>query len=126
MSAFIAPIAVGMALLAGARFSAWFWGLYQLGLLGGFALVGWLQYQSIFALGTLCPWCMVAWLVMIPLWWSGLTRPFASGDIPLGARGRNLFQTLHAWVWVIVLMNYLVIAAVAQFQLDWFAEFARA
>ncbi len=126
VSAFVAPIAVGVALLAGARFSAWFWGLYQIGLLGGFVLVCWLQYQSIFALGTLCPWCMVAWTVMIPLWWSGLIRPFATGDIAVGSAARRAFSALYSWVWVIVLVNYFVIAAVAQFQLNWFAEFARA
>lgn len=126
VSAFIAPIAVGVALLAGASFRAWFWRLYQLGLLGGFIFVCWLQYQSIFALGTLCPWCMVAWTVMIPLWWSGLTRPYAAGDIPSSPRAHAFWRSLHSWVWVIVLVNYLIIAAIAQFQLNWFAEFARA
>lgn len=126
VTAFVAPIAVGVALLAGAQFRAWFWMLYQVGLLGGFVLVCWLQYQSIFALGTLCPWCMVAWAVMIPLWWSGITRPFAVGDVGLPAGGRRFFGGLYSWVWVIVLVNYLIIAAVAQFQLNWLAEFARA
>ncbi|MBN9612607.1 MAG: vitamin K epoxide reductase family protein, partial [Actinobacteria bacterium] len=67
LAAFVAPIAVGVALLAGARFASWFWGLYQVGLLLGFVFVCWLQYQSFFSLGTLCPWCMVVWTAMIPL-----------------------------------------------------------
>ncbi|MBO1901933.1 vitamin K epoxide reductase family protein [Leucobacter weissii] len=125
VSAFVAPIAVGVATLAGARFAPWFWGVYQIGLLGGFVLVSWLQYQSIFEIFTLCPWCMVIWAVMIPLWWNGLVRPFAVGDIPIGERGRRFAQAAHGWVWVIVVVNYLVIAAVAQFQLDWLAEFSR-
>ena len=29
----------------------------------------WLIGQSIFVLGTLCPWCMLVWLVTIPLFW---------------------------------------------------------
>ncbi|MFC7765436.1 hypothetical protein [Leucobacter soli] len=62
---------------------------------------------------------------MIPLWWSGLARPFASGGIPLGPNARRLAQTLYSWVWVVVLVNYLVVAAIAQMQLNWFAEFAR-
>ncbi|MBL5975445.1 MAG: vitamin K epoxide reductase family protein [Candidatus Leucobacter sulfamidivorax] len=125
VSAFVAPIAVGVALLAGARFRAWFWWLYQLGLLGGFVFVCWLQYQSIFSLGTLCPWCMVAWAVMIPLWWFSLGWPYASGEIPLSESARSRWRGLAAWAWVIVLVNVLVVAAVAQFQLNWFAEFAR-
>lgn len=125
LSAFIAPIAVGVALFAGARFSPWFWRLYQVGLLSGFVLVCWLQYQSIFVLGTLCPWCMVAWLVMIPLWWAGLIHPYTNGDIPTTAPIKRLFQGLHSWAWVIILLNYIIIAAIAQFQLDWIAEFLR-
>ncbi len=125
VSAFVAPIAVGVAILAGARFRAWFWWLYQLGLLGGFVFVCWLQYQSIFSLGTLCPWCMVAWAAMIPLWWISLGWPYASGEIPLSERARSRARSLASWAWVVVLVNVLVIAAVAQFQLNWFAEFAR-
>ena len=125
VSAFVAPIAIGVALLAGARFNAWFWRLYQLGLLGGFVLVCWLQYQSVFVLGTLCPWCMVAWVAMIPLWWSGLAHPYATGAIPLSVRGRRFFRSLNSWIWVIVLVNFFIVAAIAQFQLNWFAEFTR-
>ena len=126
VSAFVAPIAVGVALLAGAQFAPWFWRVYQVGLLGGYVFVGWLQSQSFFALGTLCPWCIVAWTAMIPLFWSGVIRPYAAGDIPLPERGRRVFASLSSWIWVIVLVNYVLVAAIAQFQLNWFAEFARA
>jgi uncharacterized membrane protein len=125
VAGFAAPIAVGVALLAGARFAPWFWSLYQVGLLGGFVLVCWLQYQSIYSIGTLCPWCMVVWLVMIPLWWTTLIRPYAVGDIPLAAGVRRFARAAYSWVWVLVVINYLVVATVAQMQLNWFAEFSR-
>lgn len=125
VSAFVAPIAVGVALLAGARFSRWFWSLYQLGLLGGFVFICWLFSQSVFVLGTLCPWCMVVWSVMIPLWWVSLFRPYAAGDVPLAPSARAVFQRLSSWAWVIVLLCYLIIAFVAQLQLDWLSEFSR-
>ena len=67
IAAFVVPILIGFALLAGARFASWFWALYLCGLFGGFIFISWLAYQSIFNLGTLCPWCMVVWLAMIPL-----------------------------------------------------------
>jgi len=126
VSAFVAPIAVGIALLAGARFAPWFWRLYQLGLLAGFVFVLWLFSQSVFVLGTLCPWCMVVWTVMIPLWWITAFRPDASGDVPLSRKSRDLFQHLYSWSWVIILLCYVLIAFIAQLQLDWLAEFARA
>jgi len=125
ISAFVAPIAVGVALLAGARFSRWFWSLYQLGLLGGFIMILWLAQQSIFVLGRLCPWCMVIWTIMIPLFWISLIRPYAVGDVPVSSRSRGVAQGLYSWVWVIVLVLYIVIAGVAQIQLNWFAEFSR-
>lgn len=126
VAAFMAPIFIGAALLAGARFSRWFWHLYQLGLLGGFAFICWLSVQSVFSLGTLCPWCMVVWTVMIPLWWSGMFRPFAVGDIPTKPATQRVFASLYSWTWVFVLASYLIIAAFAQVNLNWIAELLRA
>lgn len=125
VAAFVAPIAVGVALLAGARFAPWFWWLYQAGLLFGFGFILWLSQQSVFVLGTLCPWCMVVWAVMIPLWWVGFLKPHATGEIPHGARAQRAFAGLYSWSWVIIVFCYLLIATVAQVQLDWFAEFRR-
>lgn len=125
IAAFMAPIIVGVALLAGAKFAPWFWRIYQLGMLGGVSLVFWLAYQSIFSLGTLCPWCMVVWTVTIPLFWITLFRPYASGDIPVSASTRELFNKLMSWSWVIILLCYVVIAFTAQLRLDWLAEFSR-
>ena len=68
---------------------------------------------------------MVVWLVMIPLWWSGSVRPFASGDIPLSPKASRIARSLYSWVWVIVIINYVIVAVIAQVQLDWFSEFTR-
>ena len=81
----------------------------------------WLFTQSVFSLGTLCPWCMVVWAVTIPLWWVSAFRPTAAGDIPASERTRQLFQQLASWSWVMILVTVLVIAFIAQLQLDWFA-----
>lgn len=126
VSAFVAPIVVGAALLAGAQFSRWFWHLYQLGLLAGFVFICWLSVQSVFSLGTLCPWCMVVWVVMIPLWWTGLFRPIAVGDVPASPGVQRVFAGLYSWTWVFVLTTYVLIAALAQINLDWISELMRA
>ncbi len=125
VAAFVAPIAVGVALLAGARFAPWFWWLYQAGLLFGFGLILWLSYQSVFSLGTLCPWCMVVWTVMIPLFWVSGLRPHAIGDVPHSTRVQGVFAGLYSWSWVLIIVCYLLIAIIAQVQLDWFGEFRR-
>lgn len=59
-------LTIGMAMLAGARFKRWFWIGLQLGTVFGIGFVTWLQYQSIYSIGALCPYCMVVWAVMIP------------------------------------------------------------
>lgn len=125
MGMFVAPIAVGVSMLAGARFAGWFWWAYRAGLLFGLGLIFWLSHQSVFVLGTLCPWCMVVWSVMIPLFFFTAFRPEAKGYVPASPGVARAFQTLDQWAWVLVLVSYLLIASVAQFQLDWFAEFRR-
>lgn len=122
---FVIPIVIGFALLAGARFDGWFWMLYQAGTLFGFGFITWLFSQSVYSLGTLCPWCMVVWAAMIPLWWTTLLRPFAVGDIPLPGGGQQVFGSLYAWTWVIVLANYILLAVLAQLELNWVGEFVR-
>ncbi|GAA2182024.1 vitamin K epoxide reductase family protein [Leucobacter tardus] len=125
VSAFIAPIAVGVALLAGATFDRWFWIAYRVGLALGFVFILWLAYQSVFSLGTLCPWCIVVWSVMTPLFWFSAFRPEGVGDVRLGDTAARRFGELHSWAWVFVVVTFIVIAAVAQFRLDWIAEFTR-
>lgn len=122
---FTAPIAVGLALLAGARFAPWFWWLYQAGLLFGFGFILWLSYQSIFALHTLCPWCMVVWSVMIPLWWISGFRPQAVGMVSLPETVQKWYAAAYSWSWVLIVFTFLLIAVVAQVQLDWLGEFRR-
>ncbi len=124
VSAFIIPIVLGVAILAGSRFPVWFWRLYQVGLLLGYIFVCWLQYQSIFNIHTLCPWCMVVWVIMIPLWWWSLARQMAVGHLGTSNRVKRAGKALLQWTWVIVVINYILVAAVSQFELNWlFTEF---
>jgi uncharacterized membrane protein len=76
-------LAVGMALLAGAAFRRWFWIGLQLGTLFGVGFVTWLQYQSIYSIGALCPYCMVVWLVTIPLFVFVTARNLREGVISM-------------------------------------------
>lgn len=116
LGGFAAPIAVGVALLAGARFDRWFWILFHLGVTGAFAFVIWLISQSIFDLGTLCPWCMVVWSVTIPMWWSLTFRNLGAGVY--GAALENAGRVLQSWVVPITVASYAVVAVIAQIRLD--------
>lgn len=116
LGAWIAPIVVGVALLAGARFDRWFWIAFNVGALGAVVFVGWLISQSIFVLGTLCPWCMVTWLAAIPFFWVVTLRNVSSGVF--GARPRRVGEVLYRWVPTITFASYLLVAILAQVRLD--------
>jgi hypothetical protein len=80
--------------------------------------VGWLIGQSIFVLGTLCPWCMVVWTVTIPMFWAVTLYNLSSGNIPVGVRARKFFRAAYGWVPLITLLSYVVVAILAQVRLD--------
>ena len=116
LAGFVAPIAVGVGLLAGARFARWFWALFMGGLTGALAFVIWLISQSIFVLGTLCPWCMVVWSVTIPLFLMTLLWCLAEGRFGSG-RARALGRRLLPWTLPITIACYLAVAVIGQLRL---------
>ncbi|MBH0129289.1 vitamin K epoxide reductase family protein [Salinibacterium sp. NK8237] len=116
--AFMAPVVVGAAILAGARFNSWFWVTFNLGVAGAFVFILWLAYQSIFHLGTLCPWCMVVWSVTIPMFWAVTLRNIKVGAIRTPRALRKAASAAYSWVPVITIVGYIIIAVVAQLRLD--------
>lgn len=118
VAAFMAPIIVGFAILAGARFAKWFWVLFNLGFALGLAFVCWLIGQSIFVLGTLCPYCMLVWLVMIPLFLYVTAFNLKEGNFGNGGASREIAALLYPWVWIVAVLGYLVIVVMAQLRLD--------
>ena len=118
LSGWIAPIVVGAAILSGARFSRVFWLLFNLGVAAAMALVVFLIITSIFFLGTLCPWCMVTWVVTIPTFLAVTFRNVKVGNFGSGARLKRIGSTLYGWVPAITLILFIVIAVMAQVRLD--------
>jgi uncharacterized membrane protein len=118
LAGWVAPIVVGMAILAGAQFARWFWWLFMAGITFAFAFVIWLITQSIFVLGTLCPWCMVTWAVTIPTFYVVALHLLRSGIVPAGPRLRSAAETLMGWVPLFAVVSYAIIAIIAQLRLD--------
>jgi uncharacterized membrane protein len=116
VSLFIAPIAVGVALLARAGFARWFWIAFNGGVLGAFVFCLWLAFQSVFALSTLCVWCMIVWAATIPMFWT-LTLFNARAGL-FGRRMKRTGAALYSWVPALTIATYLVIAIAAQLRLD--------
>jgi uncharacterized membrane protein len=118
VAAFVAPIVVGVAILAGARFAKWFWVLFNVGFALALAFVIWLMGQSIFVLGTLCPYCMLVWAVVIPLFFYVTAFNVKEGNFGNGETSREIGALVWPWIWILALLGYLVIVVMAQLRLD--------
>jgi uncharacterized membrane protein len=121
LAGFVAPIAVGVAILAGAKFAAWFWRLFATGITAGFIFVLWLWTQSTFVINVLCPYCMVAWAAMIPLFWKVILFGTKDGFIDTPLRFVDFFDRAYDKAWVFTLSTELIVIAViiARFWNQW-------
>lgn len=121
LAAFVAPIFVGFAVLAGAQFKQWFWRVYLVGLSMGFAFVLWLFTQSTFVIHVLCPYCMLAWLAMIPLFWRTFIWAGAEGviDVPVKLVGLFVRSQDIAWVYSLATELLAAIAIIVSFWNSW-------
>ncbi|WP_010542367.1 vitamin K epoxide reductase family protein [Dietzia alimentaria] len=99
-------IAIGVAAASGTRFPRWYWLGALLGLTFAAGFVHWLAFQSIFAIQVLCPWCMVVWAMVIPMfWYTGLhvLGKFTSA---------GWVRSLQRWHLVPVVVWYLAVAGI--------------
>ncbi|WP_144663224.1 vitamin K epoxide reductase family protein [Paenarthrobacter nicotinovorans] len=106
--AFAVIITTAVGLLAGARFGRWYWIGLQLGVTLGFAFVVWLWSQALYAIGILCPLCMIVWAAMIPLFVWVTIRNLTHGIIPLPA---PVSRTIKDWGWIITALLYVAVIA---------------
>ena len=108
---FAVVLTLGVVWLAGLPTQGWIWSGLQIGTVFGIAFVTWLQVQSIYAIGALCPYCMVVWTVMIPLF-VGVTRHSLRRWLP----NSGLTQFVGNWTTLIVALWYVVVLAAIWFE----------
>lgn len=112
--AFPVVAAIGIVLLTGARLPRWFWRGLLVGTVFGIGFVTWLQHQSFTVFSALCPYCVVIWLVMIPLFVHTVARSGQNGALPVGA-GVSTFVVRYRWA--LTALWYLAVVAGAMFGL---------
>jgi uncharacterized membrane protein len=115
---FPAPIIMGVATLAGVRFPRWWWALFNVGILFAIGFVAWLMTVSVWVLGTLCPWCMVVWAVVIPMSLGTTLYNLREQNLPLGDRVARFAGRAYGWLPIITLVVYVIFAVIAQVRLD--------
>lgn len=121
VAGFAVVTTVGMALLAGAQFRRWFWLGLQAGAIFGVGFITWLQYQSIYSIGALCPWCMVVWAVTIPIFVYVLSYNLREGHIKTTGKWQlvsRFIQTNHANM-LVVWYGAIFLAILTRFWYYW-------
>ncbi|MEV4950721.1 vitamin K epoxide reductase family protein [Paenarthrobacter nitroguajacolicus] len=106
--AFAVIITTAMGILAGARYSRGYWLGLQTGVTLGFAFVVWLWSQALYVIHVLCPFCMVVWAAMIPLFVWVTIRNVTSGVIKAPPA---LVKLLSGSGWIIVALLYIAVIA---------------
>ncbi|MET3950443.1 vitamin K epoxide reductase family protein [Arthrobacter sp. UYEF36] len=106
--AFAVVITTAMGMLAGATFARWYWLGLQAGVTLGFAFVVWLWSQALYSIHILCPFCMVVWAAMIPLFVWVTVRNVTHGVIRLPAGATRILGDSG---WIITALLYVAVIA---------------
>lgn len=105
---FTIVIMFGALLFTGVEMPRLMWLGLNFGALAGMVFVIWLVSQSLYAIGALCPWCMVVWAVTIPIFWQVTTDNLSSNRLSLGKGLSEIIVTLK---WILIAGSYLIIMA---------------
>ena len=103
-------LAAGMALLAvgpKVKFKDWWW----LGMLGasvaGLGFVGWLIYESLYSISSLCLYCISTWMAVIPIFFLTLKYSLDEGAIKLK---QPLQKVLQKYPLELSVSSYMLVA----------------
>ncbi|QRZ62415.1 vitamin K epoxide reductase family protein [Rothia sp. ZJ932] len=97
---------IGAGLLAGGRFRPWFWWSTQLGVTFAMGFILWLWYNTTFIINALCLFCMLVWLMTVPIFIFVTARNLTNGLIPAPERVRRI---AGAWSWFTTALIYLLL-----------------
>ena len=111
VAGFAIVVTVGMAVLSGAAFRRWFWWGLQAGVTFGAVFIHWLIFQSLYRIDALCPYCMVVWVVAIPLFWYTTIHNLQHRRPGQAYRPGVVVSTLTEYHGVVLTVWYLAITA---------------
>ncbi|MEU2183220.1 vitamin K epoxide reductase family protein [Streptomyces thermolilacinus] len=99
-------IAIGVGLLAGARYRRWYWLGLNAGTLFGVGFCVWLMIQSLYEINALCLWCCLAWVATIIMFWYVTSHNVRNGVLPAPA---GLRRFLDEFTWVLPVLHIGII-----------------
>lgn len=103
--------AIGLALLAGAKFKRWFWRVIQTGVTFAVAFITWLQFETLYRIGALCLFCMIAWVATIPVFWYTTLYNLGEGNIFASKKSSRFVLFIRRHHGDILILWFLIIIA---------------
>ena len=104
-------IALAVLLISRVVLPNWVWLGLNLGALGGLAFVVWLIFQSLYVIEALCPWCMVAWVGTILIFWVTAAENAQAGRFTRSGTPGVISDVISSLRWVLIGSTFLVILA---------------
>ncbi|MEJ7634046.1 vitamin K epoxide reductase family protein [Aeromicrobium sp.] len=111
VAGFAIVITLGVLLLARQTLPSFVWIGLQAGVTFGIGLVTWLQFQSIYDLNALCPYCMVVWAVTIPIFVWVTAR-----NLRAFAPASPVTRFVSDWTLLVNILWYVAVVAAIWFQ----------
>jgi uncharacterized membrane protein len=105
--------ACGAIVVSRAELPRWVWWALQIGSFAGVLFIHWLIVQSLVTIHALCPYCMVAWVAVIAIFWFTTMHNLREGNLGGEPAGDTLVRR-HGWglaAWYLL----IVVAIVASF-----------
>jgi hypothetical protein len=102
-------ITLAVLLLSRVVLPGWVWLGLNLGALGGLAFVVWLVFQSLYVIDALCPFCMVAWVGTILIFWFSTAENAKAGRFTRSGSPGFLSEIFSSLRWVFIGSTLLVI-----------------
>ncbi|MHA6631452.1 vitamin K epoxide reductase family protein [Pseudonocardia sichuanensis] len=109
--AFPVVTTIGVITLASGTVPRWVWLGLQAGALGGLVFVHWLIAQSLYVIGTLCPYCMAVWVATIAVFCYTTLHNLRSGRLPVPPAWRRATSGLATYHGLLVTSWLLVVVA---------------
>ena len=101
---FTVVLITGALALAKVNLPRWYWAGLAAGTLLGTVFVHWLIFQSLYRIGALCPYCMVVWVVTIPL-----LVVVTSIALQAQRSGNVVARTIYTWRWSLVALWFTAV-----------------
>ncbi|MDP9805637.1 putative membrane protein [Trueperella bonasi] len=110
---------LGLVLLTGGRLHRSLWSLALVGISLGMIWVLWFGYQSYVVAGSICPYCVIVWIAVIPLFVHILARTLQAGHLGQSASSAGSALVRNRWIVVAVLYVTLVAVTIIAFWNSW-------